>query len=335
MIMTERTLTVACWDYDRTRAVLDGRVVIDGWTVTPTVAPPGTLFPLAVGDAPYDVTEMSLASYLLQTSRGEGAYIAVPAFVSRAFRHDGFYVRADAGIATPKDLEGRRVGVPEFQMTAAVWMRGLLADEFDVDVTRLIYRTAGLNEAGRKERLELTLPDHMDVAPAPDGTNLNALLLAGDLDAIMAPAPPTAFANGDLRVRRLFSDAAAAGRDYYARTGIFPLMHVMGVRKTLAEAHPDLARGVYNAFLASRRVAMDEVRAVAEASANKVTLPWFANEYETTRALMGDDFWPYGFSENVRELEALCRYANAQYLTDYLLAARDLFHPDTLDVAGR
>jgi len=333
--MTDHALSLACWDYDRTQAVLDARVGIDGWTVETTTAPPGTLFPLAVGTAPYDVTEMSLASYLVQSSLGEGEYIALPVFVSRAFRHGGIYVRADAGIEKPKDLEGRIVGVPEYQMTAAVWMRGLLADEYGVDVGKLRTRTAGLDAAGRKERLALQLPDDMDVAPAPDGANLNDLLLAGDIDAILAPSPPKAFVAGDARVRRLITDAAAAERDYYARTRLFPVMHAIGIRRSLAEAHPDLAGCVYDAFLAARRLAMDELGAIAGASANKVSLPWFADAHEATRTLMGDDYWPYGFRENESELETLCRYAHAQHLTTRPLNPRDLFHTHTLDRPGR
>lgn len=327
------TLSVACWDYDRTLAVLDGRVGVDGWRVSPTAAPPGELFPLAVGTAPHDVTEMSLSSYLIQLSRGEGAYVAVPVFVSRAFRHGAIYVRADAGIEAPKDLEDRLVGVPEYQMTLAVWVRGILADEYGVDLRRLRTRTAGLARPGRKERLPLELPADMDVAPAPEGSWLDDLLLRGEIDAVIGPPPPS-FIAGDDRVRRLIAEPKEAEIDYFRRTGIFPPMHAIGIRRSLAEAHPGLPAAVFRAFAEAKRLAMAENAAIAIASANKVTLPWFGDEWEATRALMGEDFWPYGVEANRAALEALCRYSHEQHLSARRLDPEELFHPETRALTG-
>lgn len=332
LCVTELSLSLACWDYDRTRPVLDGRVGVNGWRIEATAAPPGELFPLAVGPAPYDVTEMSLSSYLMQRAAGTCAYIALPVFVSRAFRHGAVYVRTDAGIETPTDLEGRLVGVPEYQMTLAVWVRGILADEYGVDVSRLRYRTAGLEKPGRKERLPLDLPAGMDVAAAPEGSWLDDMLVRGEIDAVMAPSPPPSFVAGDARVRRLIADPKRAETDYYRRTGIFPVMHAIGVRESLADAHPGLAAALFRAFAAAKRLAMAENARIAAASANKLTLPWFADEWEATRALMGDDFWPYGLAPNRAALEALCRYSHEQFLSPTRLDPEALFHPETLDL---
>ena len=327
-------LTLACWDYDRTRALLEGRVGVAGWRIDAKVQPPEETFPRAVADAPFDVSELSLSSYLMQVSRGEGAYIAIPAFVSRAFHHGAIYVRTKRGIETPKDLEGRLVGVPEYQMTMALWVRGILGDEYGVDFRKIRYRTGGANKPGRKERLALELPEDMDVAPIPEGSTLNELLLAGELDAVIAPTPPDGFTAGDKAVRRLFTDPAAEERAYYARTGLFPIMHVIGVRRTLADEHPGLAADLFRAFVEARNLAMREHDLTARSSANRMLLPWFADQWEATKDLMGEDFWPYGVAENRAELEAVCRYSHEQNLGRKRLSVEALFAPETVELPG-
>ena len=327
-------LTLACWDYDRTRALLEGRVGVAGWRIDAKAQPPEETFPRAVADAPFDVSELSLSSYLMQVSRGEGAYIAIPAFVSRAFHHGAIYVRTKRGIETPKDLEGRLVGVPEYQMTMALWVRGILGDEYGVDFRKIRYRTGGANKPGRKERLALELPEDMDVAPIPEGSTLNELLLAGELDAVIAPTPPDGFTAGDKAVRRLFADPAAEEQAYYARTGLFPIMHVIGVRRTLADEHPGLAADLFRAFVEVRNLAMREHDLTARSSANRMLLPWFADQWEATKDLMGDDFWPYGVAENRPELEAICRYSHEQNLGRKRLSVEALFAPETFELPG-
>ena len=327
-------LTLACWDYDRTRALLEGRVGVAGWRIDAKAQPPEETFPRAVADAPFDVSELSLSSYLMQVSRGEGAYIAIPAFVSRAFHHGAIYVRTKRGIETPKDLEGRLVGVPEYQMTMALWVRGILGDEYGVDFRKIRYRTGGANKPGRKERLALELPEDMDVARIPEGSTLNELLLAGELDAVIAPTPPDGFTAGDKAVRRLFADPAAEERAYYARTGLFPIMHVIGVRRTLADEHPGLAPDLFRAFVEARNLAMREHDLTARSSANRMMLPWFADQWEAAKNLMGDGFWPYGVAENRPELEAVCRYSHEQNLGRKRLSVEALFAPETVELPG-
>jgi len=330
--MTE--LSLACWDYDRALPILDGRVGVPGFKLRCESAPPGRLFPLAVGDAPYDITELSFASYAIQVSRGQCQYIGMPVYLSRAFRHGAIYVRSDAGIKTPKDLEGKCVGVPEYAMTLAVWVRGILADDCGVDVGALKYRTAGLNEPGRVERLKLDLPDSIDLQPLSTTATLNEAMLAGELDAIIAPAPPKAFSEGHPLVQRLIDPPVLAERAYFARTGIFPIMHIVGIRKDVCAKYPSLAGLLYDAFLQARQIAMARVKAVAESSANREMSPWYADAYEAAVATMGHDYWRYGVADNSTDLQAFCRYLEDQHLTTGRLNAEDLFHPDTLNKPG-
>jgi len=327
------TLSLGCWDYDRVKAILDGRVGVDGFRLKPTVMTPTDIFARAFTEAPFDVSELSLSSYMLQVARGTCAYVAIPVFLSRAFRHGGIFVRADRGIRKPKDLESRLVGVPEYQMTMAMWVRGILQDEYGVAFRKIQWRTGGLAKPGRKERLALDLPAAMDVKPIGPSDTLDGLLMAGDLDAVVAPATPPSFAAGDTRVARLFADPAAEERAYYKKTGMFPIMHVVGLRRTIAAENPKLPVALFHAFVKARDLALGELRATAAASANRLTLPWFAAEWEATRALMGDRVWSYGVPDNMRELRAACRYSSEQSLAPRRLAVDELFHPATGNLA--
>lgn len=332
--MADVTITFGCWNYDRMLPIIDGRVGVEGCTVAPIVLKTEQLFPRAFQRQEFDVSELSISSYMLQVTRGDCGYVAIPVFPSRAFRHACIYVRADRGITEPKQLEGKTVGVPEFQMTLALWLRGMLQDSYGVDFRKIRYRTGGTNQPGRKERLPLKLPGHMDVQPIPEGRCLNDLLVSGEIDAVMAPQPPTAFTAGSPLVRRLFPDVAEVERAYYRETGFFPIMHVVGIRRALVEKHPWLPAAVFKACVAAKRMAMTELDAIARGNANRITLPWFAAEWEATRALMGDDFWSYGLPANRKELEALIRYSREQYLSERDLAVDELFEPSTLALPG-
>ena len=276
-----------------------------------------------------------MSSYILQVAKGavgqsESAYVALPVFLSRAFRHNGFVVRADAGIETPKDLEGKRVGVPEYQMTAGLWMRGILADEYGVDTDTFQWRTGALEEGVRKDRITLALPGHMSVTPIAEGETLQDLLLAGELDAVFAPKPLAALVAGDARVRRLFPDFRTVEEAYYAKTGFFPIMHAVGVRKTLVAEHPWLPRALVAAFTQSRDIALARLDKIWRGSANRLSLPFLHADIERTRMVMGADFWSYGFQANRAELDAMCRWSQAQHLAPRRVAPEELFHESVL-----
>lgn len=325
------TLTFATWDHDRTMPLHDGRVTVPGVTLESVVAPTQTLFPVAVQEARHDITELSVSSYLLQVARGEAAYTAVPAFVSRAFRHAGFFARRGAGIDSPADFAGRRIGVPEYQMTAALWMRGILSDDYGVPAEAIHWRTGALDAGVRRERLPLALPEGMLVEPIAEGETLQGLLLEGEIDGMLAPKPPQAFLEGDADIVRLFPDFEAAEREWHARTGFFPIMHLIAIRKDRVAADPDLPSRLYAAALEARDMAMERLRAVWLGNSNRLTLPWLGASMERTVAALGDDWWPYGFRRNRAELDAICRYSVEQHLAPRRVAPEELFHPSTLD----
>lgn len=325
------TLTLACVAYDRVAALFDGRVKVAGARVVPVPLPSEQSFPRAVTRAEFDVTELSLSSQILQVSRGEAAYVALPIFVARAFRHGCIYLRADSGVATPRDLEGRLVGIPEYQMTLGLWLRGILADDHGVAVNAIRYRTAGTNVAGRRERLPLELPAEMDVAPLPPGSTLNAALLDGKIDAIFSPTPPDAFTAGDSRVVRLFPDPRGAAEAYRRRTGFHPIMHVMGIRRDVLDRAPGLGRALLGGFEEAKRIALAEWSAKLAASSPATMLPFLAEEWAATQALLGPDPYPYGIAANRAELEAICRWSQAQHLSRRLVSFDELFDTATLE----
>ena len=318
-------LSLATWDHDRCMPLHDGRVSVPGVTFDSHILPTGKLFPLAVQEAKFDVTELSISSYILQVSRGESAYTAIPAFVSRSFRHSGFYARAGSGIERLDDLAGKRVGVPEYQMTAALWMRGLLADEHGVDPAGVHWRTGALDQGVRHERLSLDLPDGMVVEPVKEGETLQDLLLGGEIDALLAPNPPQAFRTGDARIQRIIPGFGAAERDYHKRTGFFPIMHLIAVRRTLAEAYPDLVSKLLAAFTQARDIALERLREIWLGSANRLSLPWLGETMEATLRTMGPDYWRYGYAANLAELETACRYSSEQFLAARRVSPDELF----------
>jgi len=322
---TSIALGLATWDHDRVMPLHDGRVTLPGIALNSVIEPTSKLFPLAVTTAPHDVTEMSISSYILQVSRGVGEYTAIPAFVSRAFRHSGFFARRGSGIKTPADFAGRRIGVPEYQMTAALWMRGILSDEYGVDPRTIHWRTGALDAGVRRERLELALPKDMRVDPIEDGETLQSLLLAEEIDGMLAPKPPSAFLDGDDRLERLFPDFVAAEQSYHAKTGFFPIMHLIGIRKSLVAENPELPRLLYDGFVAARDMAIQRLHDVWLGNANRLSLPWLNASMESTLASLGKDYWSYGFSANRSELEAVCRYSIEQYLAERHVFPEELF----------
>jgi 4,5-dihydroxyphthalate decarboxylase len=325
--MSKLRLSIACGDYDRTRALIDGSVGIDG--VDPVVMPlgPEEIFFRAFRNEEFDICELSLSSFTVRTARGDCPYVGVPAFLSRAFRHTSIYVRTDR-ISAPEDLKGKRVGLPEYQLTANVWARALLEDDFGVKPADMVWVRAGIEEPGRVEKIALDLPEDVRVENAPADATLAGLLAEGEIDAMIGPRAPSCYREGLPHVGRLFPDSEAAARDYYARTGIFPIMHIVGVRRTLAEAHPWLPAAVLKAFVEAKKVGLAKLE---DLSAFKVMLPFAAEQLEHTQTEMGRDFWTYGARENAVTLNAFLHHHHAQGLSPRKLRIEDLFHPATLE----
>ena len=323
-------ITIACGDYDRVAAIKDGRVKVEGCNVTFLPMEPEEVFFRAFRYAEFDVCELSFSSYMRVTSLGESPFIGIPAFVSRVFRHSGIYIRTDRGIETPEDLKGKLVGVPEYQMTAPVWMRGMLEDEYGVHPKDIHWRSGGQEEAGRDERTPLELTNGVDLQPIPDDRTLVQMFEAGELDALMTARAPSSFDNGMPKIARLFPNYREVEKAYYQKTNLFPIMHLVGIRNDLAERYPWLAGSLYKAFLEAKSIALEEVGQIA---ALNVTLPWAEAEALESRALMGNDYWRYGISECAHEIDTAARYSFDQGLSVRRLTAEDLFAESTFELS--
>ena len=319
-------MAVACGNYDRTRALFDGRVPIEGCDPAFLPLAPEEIFFRAFVHEEFDVAELSLSSYVMRRARGDCPYVGVPAFVSRAFRHSVVYVRTDRGIERPEDLRGRCVGVPEYQLSAAVWVRGMLQDDYRVAPEDLRWVTGGMETPGRAEKVRFTAPAGLSLEAAPSGETLAGMLEAGSLDALIAPRPPSCFVRGAPTVGRLFARFGTDEQEYYRRTAIFPIMHLIGVKTALADLHPWLPASVFKAFVAAKGAALE---VLDDANALVTSLPlqlWHAAE---ARSLMGGDWWPYGLTENEKTLDAFLEYHYKQGLSPRRLRPAELFAPST------
>ena len=321
-------LTLACWNYDRTRALQNGRVEIDGIDLRYLDLPVEETFFRMLRHREFDAAEMSLSSYVVSMMRPERPFVAIPIFPSRFFRHSSIYVHSGSGIREPKDLIGKRVGNPEYQMTAPVWIRGTLADEFGVPIDAVTYITGGEEEPGRSEKLNLDLPQGIRVERIGPADTLSAMLRDGSIDALYTARMPSSFRAADGRVRRLFDDYAAVEREYYRRTRIFPIMHTVVVRRDLYERNRWIAQSLYKAFCEAQQ---STYRDLDETAALKVMLPWAHAHIEDTRRELGDDFWPYGLEPNRRVLATFLRYHHEQGLSRQKLEPEELFAPETLE----
>jgi len=324
--MTRLTLSIAMGDYDRTRPIHDGRVQIDGVEPVTMLQSPEEMFFNAFRHRTCDVSELSLSSYCVSLTREDPPYIAVPVFLSRAFRHSSVYVRADRGIETPQDLRGRRIGIAEYQLTANVWVRAILADA-GVTPDQITWVRGGMDSPGRPEKIRLELPADVTLEQAPEGATLNAMLAAGEIDGFVGPRWPRCYHDGHPQVRRLWQDGFAAARGWYAETGIFPIMHVLGVRRSLAEQHPWLPGALFKAFSAAKTMARD---ALADTSATKVTMP-FVEDVLAVEKAMSPDLWSYGLAPNRATLDYFLHHHHAQGLSARRLSVDELFHPATAE----
>lgn len=325
--MGKLPLSIAFGDYDRTRPMLDGSVQIDGVDPVYMTLVPEELFFRAFRHREFDVVELSLSSQTVKVAQGDNAYVALPVFLSRMFRHTSIYVRTDR-IKKPEELRGKRIGVPEYQLTAIVWARAILQDDFGVLPSESTWVRGGIDEPGRPEKIALDLPSDIRLENAPEGDHLSAMLDRGDIDAFIAPRPPAGWGRNS-NVGWLFPDPVAAGRDYYSRTGIFPIMHVLGIRRDRIDAHPWLAAALLKAFTESKRIALDKL---GDTSATKVTLPFVEEQLKAARELMGHDFWSYGVTPNRKVLETFFRHHHTQGLSKRLVTLDEFFPASTTEV---
>lgn len=322
-------ISLACERYDRVQPIFDGRVPIEGCAVTAVPLMAEECFHRAFNGAEFDVTEISGSSYMMTLSRGESPYIAIPAFVSKYFRHSAIYIRTDRGIKSPQDLAGKRIGMPEYQMTACLWARGILEDEYGVRPRDIQWFTGGQEEPGRRERAKLTVDKTVSITPIPDDKTLSAMLDAGELDAVISARLPSCY-RVNPKVMRLFENFREVEAAYFRKTGIFPIMHLIGIRKSLLQDNPWLAVSAYKAFVTAKQIAIGEMR---QAGVHMVTLPWVYQEVLAAEELIAKDYWSYGVGPNRAALDAMTRYSYSQGLAQRKLSPEELFHPGTLELS--
>jgi 4,5-dihydroxyphthalate decarboxylase len=325
--MSKLQLSIACGDYDRTRGLMTGEVQIDGVDPVFMALTPEEMFFRAMRSQDFDISELSFSSYMVKTANGDCPYVAVPVFLSRAFRHTSIYVRKDR-IKKPQDLIGKRVGLPEYQLTANVWARAILQDDFGVRPSDMLFVRGGIDTPGRPEKIKLQLPSDIRIEDAPQGVTISDMLDRGELDGFIAPRPPSGAALENPNVGWLFDNPTAVAKEYYGRTKVFPIMHVVGIRKTLAAKHPWLPAAIYKAFSQSKALALDKL---SDTSATKVTLPFVEEQLKAARETLGTDFWSYGVGPNRATLETFLRHHHGQGLSPKLMSVDEIFHPSTYE----
>lgn len=326
--MSKLKLSFGCWNYDRTRALMDGSVQPDGIDLNYLNMPVEETFFRMLRHREFDVAEMSLSSYTVSLFNEPRPFVAIPVFPSRFFRHSCIYVNANAGIREAKDLIGKRVGNPEYQMTAPVWIRGILSDHYGVPVDSVTYFTGGEEEPGRSEKIQLDLPPNIKVQRIGPDQTLAQMLLDGEIDALYTARMPSSFLKGGGKVLRLFEDYEQVERNYFKETGIFPIMHTVAIRREVYEANRWVARSMMKALEESQRRTYEDLY---ETAALKAMLPWLTSHVEQVRREMGEDFWPYGFEKNQATLQTFLRYSFEQGLSKRLLKPEELFAPESLE----
>lgn len=326
--MSKLRLTLGCWNYDRTRSLMDGTIQPDGIDLNYLNMPVEETFFRMLRHREFEVAEMSLSSYTVSLFSESRPFIAIPIFPSRFFRHSCIYVNAASGIKEPKDLIGKRIGNPEYQMTAPAWIRGILSDEYGVPVNSVTYYTGGEEEPGRTEKLRLDLPPDIKVERIGPGQTLSAMLASGEIDALYTARMPSSFMKSGGKVKRLFENYVDVEKDYYRRKRIFPIMHTVVIRRDVYEQNRWVAQSLYKAFCAAQAETYSDLY---ETAALKVMLPWLTAHVEDTCKELGEDFWPYGLEKNRDTLATFLRYSYEQGLSKQLLKPEQLFAPEALE----
>ncbi|HZQ72689.1 MAG TPA: ABC transporter substrate-binding protein [Burkholderiales bacterium] len=321
-------LTLACWDYDRTRALADGRVRPDGIELVYLTQPVEETFFRMMRYREFDCSEMSLSSYVASLNQPEPPFVAIPAFPSRFFRHSCIFVSAKSGIRKPGELKGRRIGVPEYQMTAPVWIRGILSDDYGVKVTDCEHISGGEEEPGRDEKLKIQVPPSIHLKPIGPEQTLARMIAEGEIDALVTARAPSTFHKQPDKVARLFPDYVEVEKAYYRRTKIFPIMHTVVIRRDVYARHPWVAQTLYKAFVEAKAMAY---ALYDQTAAMPTMLPWQVAQVEEAKREMGADWWSYGLAPNRHVLDTFLRYHHEQGLSKRRFQPEELFARETLE----
>jgi len=319
--MSKLSLTVAMPDYDHARDLVTGVVQPDGIDLTCLIMAVEEIFYRFIVYKEWDVSEISMAKYCSLIAQGDKNFLALPVFPSRVFRQGSLYVRRNGGVKTVNDLAGKRIGIPEWAQTAAVYSRGFLQHEYGIKLSSIEWVQAGVNQPGRVEKVELKLPKGIKLMRVPD-KSLNEMLLSGEVDAVMAARAPAAFVAGNPNICRFFDNFLEVEAAYYKKTGIFPIMHAVAVKRDVLDKNPWVARSLFNAFEEAKR------RSVARAVDSTVTMfpiPWCYEYARRGMELLGEDYFPYGIEPNRRTLEAFLKYAHEQGVCQRVVKVEELF----------
>lgn len=314
---------------DRTRPLMDETVKPMGISLRYLTIRPGELFRRVAQYTEFDAAEMSSSTYMNLLSKGDTRYIAIPVFPSRNFRHSYIFVHRDSGIEKPADLRGKKVGISEYQMTAGVFQRGMLQHEYGVMPGEMHWHQGGLMEPGYLERNAIPDPPGVKISYIPENRSLEEMVGTGELDALFTPARPRPFLDGSGRVRRLFPNSVEVEQDYYRRTKIFPIMHLVVIRRDLYEQNRWIAVSLLEAFMQAQEIGWRRMQGTGTLA---VMLPWMPQELEAIQEHMGPKFWAYGFENSLPTLNALCQYHYEQGLSDRKFDPAELFAHETLEM---
>jgi len=327
-------ITIAGYELDRIAGLVDGSVQVAGCDVTFEVAGIGDMnTDVFSGQQTRDVTEIGLHPFMLAyANEGFRDYSLIPVFPIRVFRHKSIFINTASGIEKPEDLRGRKVATPGFSSTSLTWLRGIVQHEYGVRPEEIEWvvssKDSSAEIAGKVSKQESMIPEGLNVSKGPEGKDESDLLVDGDVDALFHAAEPRAYVQGHPNVVRLFADYRQTERDYFKKTGIFPIMHAVAIRNSLVDKHPWLPEAVFDAYSQAKQMMYTDLRRMGWAT---ISLPWAAKELEETRELMGENFWPYGIEANRNALETLFQYSYEQSLSRKKLTIEDVFHPSTLN----
>ncbi|KGB54741.1 ABC transporter substrate-binding protein [Sphingopyxis sp. LC363] len=324
--MSRLKLSLACWRYDRTEALANGSVRPDGIDLNFMALDVEETFFRMLRNQEFDVAELSMSSYCVTLGREDPPFIAIPVFPSRFFRHSCIFVSEKSGIREPADLVGKRIGVPEYQMTAPVWIRGILQDEYGIDPTSVTYFTGGEEQPGREEKLKLNLPEKFRLEPIGPDQTLSRMLADGEIDALHTARAPSTFYSEKGKVRRLFPNFVDVEQAYFSKSKIFPIMHVIAIRREVYEQNRWIAQALFKAFTEAQRQAYQDLLVSASL---KTMLPWQIASVEETIATLGSEWWPYGIDKNRHVIETFTRYHHEQGLSPRRLTIEEMFAPET------
>jgi len=327
--MSGLKLNFSCGLYDRTQPLFDGRVKPEGIDLNYIPLEPEELFWRMAQYSEFDVSEFSLAAFNILHGQGDKRFIGIPVFPSRMFRHSAIFINTKSGIKKPEDLRGKRVGVPDYTMTAPVWIRGLLEHEYGVKATEMNWLIGGLNKPGRKQRVRVDWPKELKMEDIGNERTLSNMLAAGEIDALIGARQPQCFDDGVANVEPLWKNAHEAELEYYKKTKLFPIMHLIVIKRSIYEQNPWVAVSLYKAFQQAKEMVQKSIYTLAAA---RYMIPGVEKLYKRITEVMGEDYWSYGYNANKHVLDTFNSYAKEQFMIPNTFDTKELFCPSVLSM---